>query len=136
MAAMIVSHESNRIVSAIIQCPSGLLLLRHITSGIWLPPGGKVHIKESPRAAIIRELKEETGLVITQRLTYHTLRSHKIYLLSDGRILFYFSIHLSVTPCIRINSLEHDSFRWVKKATTLPSPLNSGVALLVKEFLC
>lgn len=31
--------------------------------GLWVAPGGKIELNESPREAAYRELKEETGLV-------------------------------------------------------------------------
>ncbi|MGW5687809.1 NUDIX hydrolase [Nonomuraea sp. NPDC003754] len=38
-----------------------VLLVKHRWRG-WVPPGGKVEPGESPRAAAVRELAEETGL--------------------------------------------------------------------------
>lgn len=38
-----------------------VLLVRHRVRG-WVPPGGKVEPGETPRAAAVRELAEETGL--------------------------------------------------------------------------
>jgi 8-oxo-dGTP diphosphatase len=39
-----------------------LLLGDHRKSGLWLPPGGHVEDGEEPRAAVIREAREELGL--------------------------------------------------------------------------
>ena len=52
-------------------CLSGdrLLLIRHHAgkpnAGKWNGPGGKIDPGESPRQAAVRELREETGLVVT-----------------------------------------------------------------------
>jgi 8-oxo-dGTP diphosphatase len=39
-----------------------LLLGDHRKSGLWLPPGGHVEDGEDPRAAVIREAREELGI--------------------------------------------------------------------------
>lgn len=45
---------------------NGAVLLRlHEKYGKWLAPGGHIELDEDPIEAVIRELKEETGLAIT-----------------------------------------------------------------------
>lgn len=39
-----------------------LLLGDHRKSGLWLPPGGHVEDGEDPRAAVVRETREELGI--------------------------------------------------------------------------
>jgi len=38
-----------------------LLLINHIKSGLWLPPGGHVEKDEYPKDTVIREMQEELG---------------------------------------------------------------------------
>jgi 8-oxo-dGTP diphosphatase len=66
------SFPTDRIVSGslcyIVRDDQVLLLRRnrppHV--GLWTPPGGKMHIGESPHECAVRELFEETGLTIIQ----------------------------------------------------------------------
>ncbi|OGE30988.1 hypothetical protein A2631_04885 [Candidatus Daviesbacteria bacterium RIFCSPHIGHO2_01_FULL_44_29] len=44
--------------------PKKVLLLHHKKYNFWLPPGGHIERHENPAQAAIREVKEETGLVI------------------------------------------------------------------------
>jgi len=55
------------------QRPAGKAL-----AGLWEFPGGKVHPGEAPEAALIRELKEELGIDVTEAcLAPLTFASHR-----------------------------------------------------------
>ena len=41
----------------------GVFLHRHPKIKLWLPPGGHIEVNEDPVEAVIREIKEETGLL-------------------------------------------------------------------------
>ncbi len=41
-----------------------LLLARHAEGGVWLAPGGSIEPNESPADAAVREMWEETGLLV------------------------------------------------------------------------
>ena len=51
--------------SAIVTGTRGVVLHRHKRMGIWLQPGGHIEPGESPEAAALREVYEETGLTLT-----------------------------------------------------------------------
>jgi 8-oxo-dGTP pyrophosphatase MutT (NUDIX family) len=52
-------------VTAVIHDDSGrLLVARHAGSGIWGTPGGAIDPNEAPATAVVREVREETGLEI------------------------------------------------------------------------
>ena len=48
--------------SAIIISEGKVLLVHHRKLGVWLYPGGHVENYETPNQAVIREVREETGL--------------------------------------------------------------------------
>lgn len=50
--------------SAIVRRDDMVLLLWHTKLGMWLYPGGHVEENETPDDAILREVKEETGLLV------------------------------------------------------------------------
>ena len=50
--------------SALIVKENKVLLVNHKKLGVWLYPGGHIEENESPDEALIREVKEETGLDI------------------------------------------------------------------------
>ena len=51
-------------VSAVITNGTGILLQRRADSGEWDLPGGAIDPGESPAQALVREAREETGLVV------------------------------------------------------------------------
>jgi 8-oxo-dGTP pyrophosphatase MutT (NUDIX family) len=51
--------------SGIVVGPRGVILHKHRRLGRWLQPGGHLEPGESPTQAVLRECREETGLVVT-----------------------------------------------------------------------
>src|SRR3954467_8429131 len=81
-------------------------------AGLWEFPGGKIHAGESPEAALIRELKEELDIDVTEAcLAPFTFASHR-----------YESFHLLMPlyVCRRwkgtLKPLEGQSLAWVRAA--------------------
>lgn len=58
------------VVHVLLGNPADLLLLRRAgtgrADGLWAPPGGHLEAGELPRAAAVRELFEETGVVLRE----------------------------------------------------------------------
>jgi ADP-ribose pyrophosphatase YjhB (NUDIX family) len=46
---------------------SRLLLVQNRDDGSWTTPGGAIEIDETPATAVVREVWEETGLLVTPR---------------------------------------------------------------------
>jgi ADP-ribose pyrophosphatase YjhB (NUDIX family) len=56
--------EKHFTASALIIDKGKVLLVYHKKLGVWLYPGGHVEADENPEEALLREVKEETGLQI------------------------------------------------------------------------
>ncbi len=50
------------VVAAYVIKGNKVLLVHHKKLGMWLPPGGHIEQYETPEEAVVREVKEETGL--------------------------------------------------------------------------
>lgn len=50
------------VVVAYIVHGSKVLLINHKAAGMWLPVGGHVELDEDPEEALVREIREESGL--------------------------------------------------------------------------
>jgi ADP-ribose pyrophosphatase YjhB (NUDIX family) len=81
-------------VSAIILTPEGILLQRRSDNGFWGLPGGAVEPGESVIEAVVREVREETGLEVRPgRLVgvYSSPGVHQIVTYPDGNVIHYVS---------------------------------------------
>ena len=87
-------------VSAVIRTPGGLLLQRRDDNGLWGLPGGSVEPGESVSEALVREVREETGLeVVPLRLigVYSAPEHHQIITYPDGNVIHYVSASFECT---------------------------------------
>ena len=81
-------------VSAVIRTPAGVLLHRRSDNRLWGLPGGGVEVGESVTAALVREVREETGLDVEPvRLigVYSAPELGQIVTYPDGNAIHYVS---------------------------------------------
>jgi 8-oxo-dGTP diphosphatase len=106
-------------VTAFIVKENKLLIVRRSKNEFFLPeyyemPGGKVEFGESLEDALLREVKEETGLEIKVVKPYATFS----YLSDDGgrhTVDVQFIVEAVNEPDnVKISS-AHDEFKWIKK---------------------
>jgi ADP-ribose pyrophosphatase YjhB (NUDIX family) len=81
-------------VAAIIQNGEGRILLqRRSDNGLWGLPGGSVEIGESVHDAIVREVREETGLAVevVRLIGVYSDPKFQIVRYPDGNVVHYIS---------------------------------------------
>ncbi len=119
---------------------STLLIERAMTSsnnrGLWELPGGKEEpsLRETPEAAIRREIAEETGLSVDFAILP---RFHHSYTIEDGK---YLGTRVEVVASLAIahsylvdltHSPEHTEALWVPSSTAHEQPNLTGVSRLI-----
>lgn len=91
----------------IIDAAGRVLLVEHTYIEGWHLPGGGVAIGESPKTAVIREIMEETGLVVLGEPVLFGVYTHKTYGASDYPLLYVvrqFTIQPKL-PCHEIKQI-------------------------------
>ena len=103
-------------------------------AGLWEFPGGKIHPDESPEAALIRELKEEIDIDVTEAcLAPFTFASHR-----------YETFHL-LMPLYLCRQWRNDpqpregqELRWVRAnrlATFEMPPADKPLCAMLRDYL-
>jgi len=93
----------NRVLIA--QRPEGKAM-----AGLWEFPGGKLMPGETPEAALIRELKEELGIEVTQScLAPFVFASHAY---DDFHLIM--PLYLCRRWSGMVQALEHEALAWVR----------------------
>lgn len=110
------------VVSCFLECQGEILLLqRHgekSQGGKWGVPAGKIDLGEDEKTAVLRELREETGLAISENQVNHRQKLYVRYPEYD----FVFDIFLAKLdnrPEVVLNSEEHTGFKWLSPKDAL-----------------
>lgn len=102
-----------------------LFLLRNPESSegnTWGIPGGKMEKGETPQQNVIREFKEETGVILpADQLIYWGT----VYIRYPKTDFTYhiFRITMCEKPAIVIDPKEHQAYRWMRLDEALKLPL-------------
>ncbi|MGD0893711.1 MAG: NUDIX hydrolase [Terracidiphilus sp.] len=109
-------------IGAVVVDSGRVLLVRRGTEplkGEWSLPGGLLEVGESLTAGIIREVREETGLIVEPIELIELLdRIHRV----DGRVRYHYVIAdylCRVTGGELLAASDADAVRWVERADWL-----------------
>lgn len=112
-------HVDFRVVGCFVESDGDILQLlrakdREIGPGKWASPAGKIEANESPEAAMLRELKEETEIVIAEN---QLLRRLSLFVKYPDCVFRYtlFVCRFPFKPEIKLNH-EHVAFVWIPPA--------------------
>jgi 8-oxo-dGTP diphosphatase len=121
------------VVGAVIQHDGKVLLLQRpeddFMGGIFELPSGKVEPDEPLAAALIREVKEETGLDVTGVRDY--LGSFD-YISGSGKKSRQFNFAVDVSASEPVELQEHDAYTWT--ALTEEPPVTNVVKDVLNKY--
>ena len=100
-------------------------------AGLWEFPGGKVRGGERPEAALIRELKEELGIDVSEACLAPLCFASHAY---DA-----FDLLMPLFVCRRwegtVRALEHQELKWVKPQRLRDLPMPAADVPLISHII-
>lgn len=104
------------VVSCYIEHKGEILILHrqdHKPEGnTWGLPAGKIDNGENESLAILREIKEETGVLISLNDLIHLDKVYVVY--PDYQFIFHiFKVVVPEKPTVIINPEEHKDYNWL-----------------------
>ena len=120
------AKDSKNVSKAVIIKEDGALLLLRSAGekypNKWDLPGGHIHVGEDPKDGLIREVKEETGITLSEPI-------EKLY--EEDNITFY----KAQMPDQKVTlSHEHDDHKFVTKEN-IPENISGKFARAIKKAL-
>jgi phosphoglycolate phosphatase len=113
-----------------------LMVCTHKWSNLWGIPGGKVKWGEPAVAALRREIKEETNLVVSHSefvLVQDCIHSKEFY--RDAHfVLLNYTCRCTGSPRVKLND-EAREFRWVSPRQALAMELNQPTRTLLQAVM-
>jgi len=131
-------HPPLATVGALIFNDAGLVLMirTHKWSNLWGIPGGKIKWGEPSVDALRREIKEETGLDVSNIafvLVQDCIHSREFY--RDAHfVLLNYTCRCAGKPHVTLNDEARES-RWVSTAGALELPLNTPTRILLEAVM-
>jgi 8-oxo-dGTP diphosphatase len=121
-------------VGAVIKDGAGRLLLikrgHEPGKGLWSIPGGRIEPGESDEAALVREVREETGLVVTPGPLIGSVRRPA----AQGSVFDIRDYAAEVSGGALVNGDDADDARWVAPADLDGLPLTDGLLATLRSW--
>ncbi|WP_280329839.1 NUDIX hydrolase [Nocardia wallacei] len=121
------------VVGAVLQSGDKILLLQRpaddFMGGIWELPSGKVEPGEALDQALIREVKEETGLDVTRIARY---LGEFDYQSGSGKKSRQFNFAVDVAAAEPVELQEHDAYAWTN--LTEEPPVTDAVKQVLARY--
>ncbi len=113
----------------ILNADNQVLLVKHTYQPHWYLPGGGLKKGESVKVALLRELKEEVGLVTTVEPELFAIYHHTYLGVNDYPIIFIIKRY-SISP---IRSPEIEQVEWFSY-DKLPAMISPGTKRRLDEY--
>jgi len=114
-----------------------ILLMKRSTAASfawkWQQPWGKVDIGEDPEQAMIREVYEESWIVIK---SWAANKLFKKYFHFSGLhiVITFFKTNIDKKPEVSLSPTEHSEYKWLTPREALKMDLIEDFDLILKEI--
>ena len=132
----LLSSQTVAVATAIIIDKQGMLLLlkrsnkNKSNKGLWQLVEGKVKVGEKAQDALIREVNEETGLIVCE-IRFFGINSTIIKMNSKNYNLVRSVFKTEYKGEVKLSS-EHSDFKWISPKEALSLPIISGTDEILK----
>ncbi len=103
-----------------------LLVVQRTDTGDWCLPGGAADVGESPSAAVAREVREETGLVVRARRVIGVFDNRTWRVPSRLAHVYHLVFECDVVGGELTPSIETSDFQWVDESSAATLSLFGG----------
>lgn len=101
-------------------------------AGTWGVPGGGIEIGETPEEGVIREVFEETGIVI-EKSSLQVVGKFYIQKPYISYVYYLFRVHMETRPEVHLSD-EHTDYQWATVLEAEQMSLISGARELLPSF--
>ena len=126
----LLGHNTLGARAIVINAEGQILLVKHTYQPQWHLPGGGVKRGESVKAAVVRELKEETGVIATEEPELFGIYFHDYLGVNDYPVIYVvknFVLEESHSP-------EIEKIEWFH-LDKLPEKVNPGTRRRLTEYV-